>query len=424
MHARRVVRTSKKKIKGVKGFSVLSEIPNFDIIKQLDPDSFHCLVNVAKRFMWLWFDERFSKKPFNIASKLTEVDARLMRITPTSDVSRFPRSLKERSDYRGHEWYHWILTYSIPCLKNLLPTKYLNHWAQLPTAIALLMQNSAAKSEVQYADRYLNKFVCEIDNLYGSAHVTFSIHLLTHLAQSVLHFGQSWAHSAFIYEAENAEIKDLVKSSNGAVFQICKGVQLKVALKNLEFELKDKMNPSEIAYLKKVTSSRVYPVVYCTVGDISFLGVPDMCKLEAQSLAAFRRAGIVFDAAVPHAVHLRCIANDEVFHSTKYTRAPKQNNSIVCLDDDSIFSIQSFIVLSNSNQCFALGYFIMEHTRQKLCDPLPPHIKILKTHHEGILRCVSVSHFQSKLLSFSSEISDSESIRLAFINVLSMEMLK
>lgn len=203
----------------------------------------------------------------------------IKRATPTSDVSRFPRSLTERSDYRGHEWYYWILIYSIPCLKDILPTKYFNHWCQLPSALAILMQNSVTKSDLAYGDRYLKTFVSEIDNLYGKEHVTFSIHLLIHFAKSIEDFAQAFCHSAFIYEAENADIKSLVKSSNGAIFQICKGVQLNVALKNLEFELRDQMSQTEVAYLLKVTRTVMYPVAHCTVCSAGFLGNPKMCML-------------------------------------------------------------------------------------------------------------------------------------------------
>ncbi|XP_034236374.1 uncharacterized protein LOC117642382 [Thrips palmi] len=409
-------------MKGVKGFSVLSEIPNFDIVTQLDPDSFHCLVNVAKRFTWLWFGKRFSGKVFSICDKLSEADARLLSITPTSDTSRFPRSLTERSDWRGHEWYHWILTYSIPCLKNLLPTRYFNHWSQLPTGLAYLMQNSSAKSDVGYGDRFLVKFVSEIDYLYGPEHVTFSIHLLTHLAKSVSDFAQPFCHSAYIYEAENAEIKSLVKSGNGAIFQIAKGVQLKAAVKQMEYDLKDNMTPNENAYLRKMTISVVHPVSYCTIGNASLLGNPDIKMLEHEAVVAFRRAQIQLDATRSHAVYLRCLLNEELLFSTKYTKAPKQNNSVVMLEDESIFIIDSFVVLMD--KCFALGYYIMENKRQKICDPMPPHMKLLKNNHEGTLRCIPVSHIESKLLSTLVKISDDESLRLAYINVLSMEMLK
>lgn len=137
-----------------------------------------------------------------------------------------------------------------------------------------------------------------------------------------------------------------------------------------------------------------------------------------------RRAQVKFDVTIPHAIYLRCLLDKVLLHSTQYTKAPRQNNFVVSLEDDSVFIIESFVVLSCNNACFALGYFIMENKRQKICDPVPPHLKFLKNNHEGNLRCIPVSTIQSKLLSFSVKLNDNESIRLAYINVLSMEMLK
>jgi hypothetical protein len=108
-YAIRAEETRAKHVKGIKGRSILAEIPGFDIVTSLDLDSFHCLVNVAKRFAFLWFSEKFKNSPFNIHNKISDVDKRLLAITPTCDVSRFPRSLVDRSDYRGHEWYYWIV---------------------------------------------------------------------------------------------------------------------------------------------------------------------------------------------------------------------------------------------------------------------------------------------------------------------------
>lgn len=421
-YARQAQRTNKKHVMGVKGHAILSNIPGFDIVTQLDPDSFHCLVNVAKRFAWLWFSERFSKKAFNIHEHLTKVDARLLSITPTSDVSRL-RSLTERSDYRGHEWYYWIVMFSIPCLTKILPNRYLNHWSLLVSALALLMQNSVAKSERAYAERYLNLFVSQIDGLYGAAHVTFSIHLLTHLAQSVSNFGQPWAHSAFFYEAENAEIKHEIHSHNGAIFQICKGVQLKVALKKLEHAIQHEMNNNEKEYLKKMSSSKVAAKPHLTIENFGFLGKPQISLLNPDSSSALTRSQVNFDGAVPHATYLRCVINNEEYHSTQYARSKKQNNCVALLDDDSVFIIDSFVVL-NSNECFALGHYVMENKRVKICEPVPPHLRVLKMLFESTLRCIPMSLIQAKLLSFTVDISCTESIRLAYSNIMSMEMLR
>lgn len=412
---------TRKTCKGVKGYSILPNIPNFDIIRSLDLDSFHALVNVAKRFTWLWFDSKFSKKSYNIANRLSEVNSRLLGITPTSDVSRFPRSLEERSDYRGHEWYYWIVIYSVPCLKNILPARYLNHWCLLVHGIALLMQNSVSKSEVAYADRYLNQFVSDVDNLYGIEHVTFSIHLLVHFKRSTDDYGQPWTHSAYVYESFNAEIKNSVKSSNNAASQICKGIQLKSAISKLHFHVKYAMQDREKLYFDKVNKTQRATEPHCVIGQAALLGKPVLSSLPPNAALALKRAGILFNEKDCFPIYERCELFNEVFQSCEYSKVTKQNNSVALLEDNKIFIVSFFVVVSN--RCYILGNFVEYDSRFKLCDRLLPHFRILKENCEGMLRCIPVDKIQEKLLSFSIQVSASEYVRFACINVLKMEML-
>ncbi|KAE8746713.1 hypothetical protein FOCC_FOCC006576 [Frankliniella occidentalis] len=215
--ARRADTTGKRQ-RGIRGFAILSDIPDFNIIDYLDLDLFHALVNASKRFANLWFHSKYSSKPFSISHKFKEVDKRLLAITPTNDVSRAPRSLSE----------------SLPVLKGILPNKYLNHWGLLVSGIVMLMQNSVSKCDLVYAGQFLKQFNLQIENLYGKVHVTFSIHLLTHLERSVENFAQPSTHSAFLYESFNGEIKNTVKSSNGIPQQICKTNPIKNSSKNNE----------------------------------------------------------------------------------------------------------------------------------------------------------------------------------------------
>ncbi|KAJ1519062.1 hypothetical protein ONE63_011305 [Megalurothrips usitatus] len=162
---------------GIKGVSIVSELPHIDMVRCIDFDSFHAVVNVAKRFCNLWFLSPPRDVPvpaYKIHTNLGAVDKRLLSVTPTSDVSRAPGSLTERSDFRGHEWFYFVLIYSVPVLKNIFPLRYLNHWSLLVKGLAMLMQNSIAKSETVYADRHLQNFVSGIDVLYGAQNVTFS----------------------------------------------------------------------------------------------------------------------------------------------------------------------------------------------------------------------------------------------------------
>ncbi|KAE8740470.1 hypothetical protein FOCC_FOCC014020 [Frankliniella occidentalis] len=325
---------SRKPQRGITGVSVLSQLKNFDMARCLDLDLFHALVNVAKRFAHLWFLEKWSKKPFSISTKFAEVNARLLQITPTSDVSRNPRSLKDRSDYRGHEWFHWVVDYSIPVLKGILPARFLNHWGLLVHGIALIMQNSIAKSDLVYASRYLSYFVSGIDHLYGKHHVTISVHLLTHIGASVADFGPPWAHSAFIFESFNAEIKQAVKSSNGANQQICKAMQKKIALRKLEEDVGESMTDAQQEYLKNVLSGRQYALPNLTIGDAALLGIPRSGPLPLESFAALRRAGVECTGNSTFLSYDRCLLNNEVYHSCNYSRVTKQNNSVVLLTTD------------------------------------------------------------------------------------------
>lgn len=408
--------------RGIKGISILSELPDFDMVRCVDLDLFHALVNVAKRFANLWFDEKSAKFPFSIRTNLSEVDKRLLAISPTAEVSRAPRSLNERSDWRGHEWFYWVVIYSIPVLKNVLKSKYYNHWALLVHAIALLMQNSVAKSEIVYADRYLQEFVSGIDALYGAQNVTFSCHLLTHLKRSVDDFAQPWTHSAFIYESFNAEIKESVKSSNGSAQQICKALQLKVTLQKLEEDVHNYLSKSQSVYLQKIsTRGKTLAAPHLVIGSASLLGKPKTMVLPVNFIQAICRAGGDCTNNTIAAIYDRCHLNGVIHHGNNYSRASKQNNTAVMLESGKIFLIESFVVISRN--CYVLGHYHEEKKNQKLCDDVLPHIIILNDTPERTLRSVSLAEVSSKLLCFSVEISSTERLNVACINVLLMEML-
>ncbi|KAE8736698.1 hypothetical protein FOCC_FOCC017847, partial [Frankliniella occidentalis] len=286
------------------------------MVQGLDLDLFHALVNAAKRFTMLWLHEKFSKKRFSISKCIVDVNLRLKCITPTGEVSRTPRPLEERSDWRGHEWYFWVIVYSVPCLKGILPAQYLNHWALLVSALAILMQNSVAKSDVAYAHRYLHQFVVDIDHLYSKSNVTFSIHLLTHLKQSVENFAQPFTHSPFIFESFNSEIKNSVKSSNGAAIQISTNMQLKEAVRRLSFHYSEFMNEQEKKYLDSVnTIGKKLAPSSETIGPAHLLGKPKRSVPSTEVVLALQRSGCTYEKG-DVLLYDRCILYNEIFHST------------------------------------------------------------------------------------------------------------
>lgn len=130
---------------GIQGKSILSTLPWFHIVNGLDVDVMHILMNVGKTFSKLWFKEKYDGKPFNICHNRHIVDERLQSFQPTSEVSRSPRSLEHYTDFKAHEWACWILIYSLPALKGVLPTRYCKHWALLVSGLARLTDQKYKK---------------------------------------------------------------------------------------------------------------------------------------------------------------------------------------------------------------------------------------------------------------------------------------
>ena len=75
------------------------------------------------------------------------------------------------------------------------------------------MKTSIIKSKTYNAHKCLVQFVHDVKHLYGEEQISFNVHALTHLTQSVLDWGPLWSRSAFIFEDFNQEIKSYVKIS-------------------------------------------------------------------------------------------------------------------------------------------------------------------------------------------------------------------
>lgn len=216
---------------GVKEKSILYEIPEFDVIKNIDVDWMHCVgLGVCRKFGNLWFDSINCKEKFYFGHLLKEVDKMLISYKPSLEISRTARSISDRVHWKAHEWVIWLLFYSIPTLESLFSRKYVEHWSLLFESVAILLKNSILKSEILYAKKCLLQFIEETKTSYGEKFVSFNVHSLGHLAESVINWGPLFIHNAFIYEDYNQALQSYVKSSNGVSLQICDTFRMKIAV--------------------------------------------------------------------------------------------------------------------------------------------------------------------------------------------------
>ncbi|KAG0434687.1 hypothetical protein HPB47_018943, partial [Ixodes persulcatus] len=157
-------------------------------------------------------------------SSVAALDRRLFSITPPHCVTRLPRSLATRSNWKASEWRHWLLYYCLPCTLGILHPRYWSHLAKLVEGVHLLLREELTSSSIDRADALLRTFVASTATLYKDQAMTFNIHQMLHLAEAARQMGPLWGHSAFVFESGNGRLVKLVTGANGVPSQIVERV--------------------------------------------------------------------------------------------------------------------------------------------------------------------------------------------------------
>lgn len=176
--------------KGLQDRSVLFDAEGVNIINCLPPDWQHNVaLGVVRQFSKLSFESSNHLEEFYCGRELRTVDDLLLSFKPTLDVSRTPRKISDRSYWKAHKWVIFLLFYSLPVLQRILPKKFVDHWALLVDAVGILTSRSIVPTDVYYANNCLWQFVRGVKVLYGERHVSYNVHVLLHLADSVYNWG-------------------------------------------------------------------------------------------------------------------------------------------------------------------------------------------------------------------------------------------
>ena len=119
-------------------------LPWFDLVLGIVPDYMHgVLVGGTKQLRNLWLSPSRYKKPCFIGNKVKAIDKRLKDMKPPDCIQRLPRELEtSRAYFKASELQAWLLYYSVPCLIDILPQRYLEHFASLVEGVYILLGDS------------------------------------------------------------------------------------------------------------------------------------------------------------------------------------------------------------------------------------------------------------------------------------------
>ena len=331
---------------GVRGLTVLHQLPNFDIVKGFIPDSMHCAwLGVGVQFLNIWFAS--PKACFYIGNKTREIDAIMLGVRPMTEILRTPRSITLRKFYKATEHRNFVLFYSPIILADLFPLRYYRHWMLFVYAMRLLFQKQISQYEVENARALLYLFVDEIPELYGKEHVSYNVHLLVHVVDTVEQWGAPWAYSAFLPEDAGGTLTDYFHGTTHLEKQIFSHFLASNDLRSF--------------------ANKHVPLANENVQDLyEKLGFSKTCRIRSQCQTLGKEQQFVLGAAEIIAIETligrevkctHCILFQKMaiinllFSTVSYDVGIKKNNSIVYIDETSGCELEKFILVNLDCNC-------------------------------------------------------------------------
>lgn len=345
-----------KTILGIKGSSPLADLPLFDLINGMVPDYMHCvLLGVCRYMASLWMDSKNTSEPWYIGVQTASIDKHLLSIKPPGIVARVPRSLIERKFWKAHEWQHWLLYYSLPVLKGILPQKYHCHWALLVEGISILLGSELNTELISHAHDALVYFVGGVQSLYGKQHMTFNVHSLLHLSKSVVQWGPLWAHSAFMFESFNGYLLKQIKSSQAVPQQICKRVAVSRAFPRLAKQFLTNAAAEVKQFCNEMRQGTQHVKKHVKFTQVTALGSPNVRQISLRDQAALHPVREVPTNSVV-SYYKRISVNGDIVHGYTYSKTKQRNNYVVLLKNGSIFAVSHFVEM-DSHCLYAIGKY-------------------------------------------------------------------
>lgn len=273
----------------------------------------------------------------------------MRKILPPTELTRTPRPLDELKRFKATEFKHFLLYYSLPILKDMLPTTYYKHWSLLVYAITKLNGNEITEADLRSATNALRKFVFGVQDLYKKEFMKYNVHLLLHLPESVKYFGALWAWSAFPYEDYNHTLRNMLFNSQCIVQQICKSYLRLQSIKFYKTFRKNNCNNAAKVLFQNLTEGyRYHRTGTKRENQLITFGKKQTKVLSLVEKLCIERLTFPHQISSTVDVYERFIFKNIIIHSKKYSRLEKRNNSIVKTTDGEFISVDGLLKVINT----------------------------------------------------------------------------
>ncbi|OXU29009.1 hypothetical protein TSAR_014435, partial [Trichomalopsis sarcophagae] len=173
--------------RGVKGDISLSATPHIDMVWSFSYDYLHGTLAGVDKQLYKQYTKTASKLKLSNADK-KRIERRLMAIAPTHDIHRLPEL--ERCNWHAAEIKHWNICYSLSVI-----------------SLFTLLKTEITEEELLTCESDLKKFVALYEYYFDDISMTFNVHSVLHMVQSVRKNGPLWANSTFAFESNIYQLK-------------------------------------------------------------------------------------------------------------------------------------------------------------------------------------------------------------------------
>lgn len=336
-------------IYGVRGKSVLSELPYFDIVFNMVFDCMHAIdLGVVRQLFSLWFDSKNCKEKFYFGTTANKklINTRLAQLYVPTNITRLPRSLKESSYWKASEWRNCLLYYFPYILKDILPPKYYQHFMLLSEAAYILNGPFFTHDDVRLASKRLENFVKDFCSLYRECDLSFNCHILLHAAECVYRWGPLWAYSAYGFEDCNGQLLKLFNGTQHINLQMANNFLKRQQLKAYTFMyFNEETNVNLVNLQKRMLGGYVAVKKAVRNKDSILMGCPSATQLTTEQQYLIRSCfDIDYDCGLSFP---KMINNNDVYTVYSYQRSDRRKNCFVLIQPGIICRLSSFFLLGD-----------------------------------------------------------------------------
>lgn len=203
------------------GETILTKIPNFDIIFSIPFDFMHCVcIGIMKKMLKFWIG---GVKRHNLAlpnhllfaldQKLNDLGKfipREFQRAPNENSRKHP--LRDANRWKATELRQLLLYTGMVIFQDIVSKQVYEHFLELCVAIRILSLNNITDEYRNFAKSLLAHFVAAFGQIYGQSYMSHNIHIILHLADDTKIFGSINNFSAFQFESYMQPLKKKIKS--------------------------------------------------------------------------------------------------------------------------------------------------------------------------------------------------------------------